>query len=142
MKLILSTSFIIWLGISFSMPPLTMIHLPYKEVMRSNGIFGIDNFNYHQQIFRFNRDAVGRYGQIRFEGNQENTVLPIKRPMSSNRKPGDAWQETYANDSIVLTLKGMPIEHYMQNHFSYDVDVQLIMKGDTLNEKWIGHCKF
>ncbi len=127
----------------FSPPPkLAHIDLAYKGVMRSNARFGQTEEQYSNQQFIFATDTVLNCGLIKFVGHKENTTLPLKIPIAKKRKKGEAWTETYQNDSILLMLKGIPGNQKMQSAFWYDVDMELIMKGDTLREKWVGYCGF
>ena len=144
-----STACLIWMltccGLFSSggnIPKITYLNLGYKEVMRCNGIFAENNDQYYNKYWFFGRDTVGHYGLIRFEGHPEKTILPIKKSISKKRKRGQAWQETYANDSIQVKLAGYPIPQQIQNTFSYNVDFEMVMGEDTIRQKLIGHCRY
>jgi hypothetical protein len=135
-------SFILVYFFLFPPPMLVPIGLGYKGVMRSNARFGQTEQQYYSQEFIFATDTVSNCGVIRFAGEKENTTIPIKTPVSKKRKKGTNWIETFQNDTIFLTLKGSPTDRKMQSSFWYDIEMEMVMKKDTIREEWIGHCTF
>ena len=118
------------------------LYLGYNEVMRCDCFFAKNNDKYWNKEYFYARDKVGKYGLIRLGGNKEKTKIPIRAARSAKRKKGDAWQEVYANDSLLVVLKATPIKKLISDSYSYNVKFEMVWKGDTIKENIIGHCKY
>jgi hypothetical protein len=127
---------------SYILPEWDFIKIGYTWVMRSNGIFALDNDHYWSKYFVFVRDTVDNCGQIRLKEQSENLHCPYKSTCVKNEKKGRGENEVYGNDNIQPSITGTPIPRQTMGTFSPDVAVTLIYNNDTLTDTWIGHCEF
>jgi hypothetical protein len=117
------------------------LELNWKEVSSCNCLFAKTDDKYWRKELIFARDSVRNYGIIKIGKRKEAILIPISTPLTQKVK-GQEWIEVYSNDTLTIILNGRPIKSQILRMYSYDVNFEMVLNGETINDVIIGHCRY
>lgn len=118
---------------------ITDLSFNWQEITRCNCLFAKTDDKYLAKELLLARDSVGGYGLIQIGKNR--LTIPISIPRTQKSK-GKEWMEMYSNDTVMIVLRGKPIDRRILRTYSYNIDFEMICNDDTIKQQLIGHCSY